>query len=152
MTEETTAPAAAAVPTAVRGESAAPAAEDRVTIRMPAEGAYLSVLRTATAGLAARLDFTLDEIEDLRIAVDEACGLLLSQATPGADLDCDFTLAEDSVTIAVSVPSQRAQLPARDTFAWTVLSALAGSVDAWSGPGDRLTVMLRKTRELSRSG
>jgi len=25
-------------------------------------------------------------------------------------------------------------------------------VDAWSGPGDRLTVMLRKTRELSRSG
>ena len=80
MTEETTAPAAAAVPTAVRGEPAAPAAEDRVTIRMPAEGAYLSVLRTATAGLAARLDFTLDEIEDLRIAVDEACGMLLSQA------------------------------------------------------------------------
>jgi serine/threonine-protein kinase RsbW len=152
VTEETTAPAAAAVPTAVRGEPAAPAAEDRVTIRMPAEGAYLSVLRTATAGLAARLDFTLDEIEDLRIAVDEACGLLLSQATPGADLDCDFTLAEDSVTIAVSVPSQRAQLPARDTFAWTVLSALAGSVDAWAGPDGRLTVMLRKTRELSRSG
>ncbi len=152
MTEETTAPAAAAVPTAVRGEPAAQAAEDRVTIRMPAEGAYLSVLRTATAGLAARLDFTLDEIEDLRIAVDEACGLLLSQAIPGANLDCDFTLAEDSMTIAVSVPSQRAQLPARDTFAWTVLSALAGSVDAWSGPGDRLTVMLRKTRELSRSG
>ncbi len=152
MTEETTAPAAAAVPTAVRGEPATPAGEDRVTIRMPAEGAYLSVLRTATAGLAARLDFTLDEIEDLRIAVDEACGLLLSQARPGADLDCDFTLAEDSVTIAVSVPSQRAQLPARDTFAWTVLSALAGSVDAWAGPGDRMTVMLRKTRELSRSG
>ncbi|MBO0836792.1 MAG: anti-sigma factor, partial [Actinobacteria bacterium] len=25
---------------------------------MPADGAYLSVLRTATAGLAARLDFT----------------------------------------------------------------------------------------------
>jgi len=152
VTEETTAPATAAVPTAVRGEPAAQAAEDRVTIRMPAEGAYLSVLRTATAGLAARLDFTLDEIEDLRIAVDEACGLLLSQATPGAYLDCDFTLAEDSVAIAVSVPSQRAQLPARDTFAWTVLSALAGSVDAWSGPGGRLTVMLRKTRELSRSG
>ena len=51
---------------------------------MPAEGAYLSVLRTATAGLAARLDFTLDEIEDLRIAVDEACGMLLGQAAPGA--------------------------------------------------------------------
>ena len=152
MTEETTARTAAAVPTAVRGEPAPQDAEDRVTIRMPAEGAYLSVLRTATAGLAARLDFTLDEIEDLRIAVDEACGLLLSQAAPDASLDCEFTLAEDSMTIAVSVLSQRAQLPSRDTFAWTVLSALAGDVDAWAGPGGRLTVMLRKTRELSRSG
>ena len=152
MTEETTARTAAAVPTAVRGEPAPQDAEDRVTIRMPAEGAYLSVLRTATAGLAARLDFTLDEIEDLRIAVDEACGLLLSQAALDASLDCDFTLAEDSMTIAVSVLSQRAQLPSRDTFAWTVLSALAGDVDAWAGPGGRLTVMLRKTRELSRSG
>ena len=56
---------------------------------------------------------------------------------PGASLDCDFTLGEDSVTIAVSVPSQRAQLPARDTFAWTVLAALAGSVDAWAGPGEQ---------------
>ena len=55
MTEETTAPTAAAVPTAVRGETVpAPRdAEDRVTIRMPAEGAYLSVLRTAAAGAAA---------------------------------------------------------------------------------------------------
>jgi serine/threonine-protein kinase RsbW len=162
VTEETTAPAAAAVPTAVRGGRAPGEAkdseakdsdiEDRVTIRMPAEGAYLSVLRTATAGLAARLDFTLDEIEDLRIAVDEACGLLLSQAAPDASLDCDFTLGPDSMTIAVSVLTQRAQLPARDTFAWTVLAALAGSVDAWAGPGNKLTVMLRKTRELSRSG
>jgi serine/threonine-protein kinase RsbW len=155
VTGETTARRATAAPTAVMAEGEAAAdcpVQDQVTIRMPADGAYLSVLRTATAGLAARLDFTLDEIEDLRIAVDEACGLLLSQASPGADLDCDFTLAEDSMTIAVSVPSQRAQLPARDTFAWTVLSALAGSVDAWAGPGDRLTVMLRKTRELSRSG
>ena len=59
---------------------------DMVTIKLPAAGAYLSVLRTATAGLAARLDFTLDEIEDLRIAVDEACAMLLAQAVPGADL------------------------------------------------------------------
>ena len=55
-----------------------------VEIRLPADSAYLSVLRTATAGLAARLDFTLDEIEDLRIAVDEACAMLLPQALRAA--------------------------------------------------------------------
>jgi serine/threonine-protein kinase RsbW len=153
VTEKTTAPAAAGVPAAAHGGGHPSEREvkDQVTIRMPAEGAYLSVLRTATAGLAARLDFTLDEIEDLRIAVDEACGMLLSQAAPGASLACDFTLGEDSMTIAVSVLSQRAQPPSRDTFAWTVLSALAGTVDAWVGPGSKVTVMLRKSREPSRS-
>jgi serine/threonine-protein kinase RsbW len=126
-------------------------AQDKVTVRLPAEGAYLSVLRTATAGLAARLDFTLDEIEDLRIAVDEACAMLLSQAVPGSNLECGFTLGQDTMTIAVSVPCLDPQQPASDTFAWTVLTALAGSVDASVGPDDVLTIVLRKTKESSGS-
>lgn len=147
---EATAPAA----TATADGTSQPRREvqDRVTIQMPAEGAYLSVLRTATAGLAARLDFTVDEIEDLRIAVDEACGMLLAQAAPTASLECDFTLGEDVISIAVSALSQQPRPPARDTFAWTVLSHLAGSADAWTGPGDKVTVLLRKVRQSSRSG
>jgi serine/threonine-protein kinase RsbW len=123
--------------------------QDRVAIRMPADGAYLSVLRTATAGLAARLDFTLDEIEDLRIAVDEACAMLLGQAVPGASLECAFTLGRDMMTISVSVPCLAPRPPASDTFAWTVLTALAGSVDAHVGPGDLLAIVMRKTRQPS---
>ena len=125
--------------------------QDQVTVRLPAEGAYLSVLRTATAGLAARLDFTLDEIEDLRIAVDEACAMLLSQAIPGTNLECDFELSADLMTITVAVVAAQPRTPARDTFAWTVLSALAGDVDSRLGPGDLLTIVLRKTREPSGS-
>jgi len=124
---------------------------DSVRITMPADGAYLSVLRTATAGLAARLDFTLDEIEDLRIAVDEACAMLLGQAIPGSDLTCDFALGMCSMSISVSVRSLAPRVPSSETFAWTVLSALAGSVDAQAGPGDALTIVLRKSRDSARS-
>jgi len=127
------------------------ATRDKVNVRMPADGAYLSVLRTATAGLAARLDFTLDEIEDMRIAVDEACAMLLTQAIPGSDLDCGFMLGQDAMTIRVSVRCLAPQVPADDTFAWTVLTALAGSVDAQVGPGDVLSIVLRKSRDSSRS-
>ena len=132
------------------GESAAAtsgaAPNDVVTIKLPAAGAYLSVLRTATAGLAARLDFTLDEIEDLRIAVDEACAMLLSQALPGADLECEFALDTDSMRVSVSVLTQDGQEPSRDTFAWTVLSALAGDVDSKAGVDNRVTITLNKRR------
>jgi len=124
---------------------------DQVAVKMPADGAYLSVLRTATAGLAARLDFTLDEIEDMRIAVDEACAMLLNQAIPGSNLECAFSLGQDEMTVSVSVRCLAPRVPAGDTFAWTVLSALAGSVDAQVGPGDLLTIVLRKSRDSSRS-
>ena len=119
---------------------------DVVTVKLPAASAYLSVLRTATAGLAVRLDFTIDEIEDLRIAVDEACAMLLAQAVPGTDLVCEFELTGDAMRIAVSVLTVDGRTPSRDTFAWTVLSSLAGEVDATAGPDDRVTVTLQKRR------
>jgi len=104
---------------------------DIVVLTLPASSAYLSVLRTATAGLAARLQFTLDEIEDLRIAVDEACAMLLvGGESVETELNCRFVLATDQITVTVSVPAVSPVLPSRDTFAWQVLAALAGSVEA----------------------
>jgi serine/threonine-protein kinase RsbW len=118
---------------------------DVVVITLPANSAYLSVLRTATAGLAARLDFTIDEIEDLRIAVDEACAMLLPQALPDAEITCEFTLdAADTIRVAVSVLTADGQQPSRETFAWTVLSALAGEVDSSADRDRRVTITLRK--------
>ena len=74
-----------------------------VELRLPAERAYVSVLRTTTAGLAARLDFTIDDIEDLRIAVGEACAMVLPEADPGSPLLAEFYLAPGLLTVRVSV-------------------------------------------------
>ncbi len=124
--------------------------EDRdfVEVRIPAVGAYLSVLRTATAGLAARLDFTLDEIEDLRIAVDESCAMLLQKAVEGTSLTCRFDLAGSALAITVSAPTSDGKPPARDTFAWTVLTALAGEVDAVTAEdGHTVAITMVKRRD-----
>jgi serine/threonine-protein kinase RsbW len=154
VTEDTAATTAVPGPrdAASQGNPEREPTKDHVTVTMPAEGAYLSVLRTATAGLAARLDFTLDEIEDLRIAVDEACAMLLAQAIPGTHLECAFDLDTDQMTITVSVVAAQPRMPAKDTFAWTVLSALAGTVDSRLGPDDQVSIVLRKRRETPRSG
>ena len=121
-------------------------ASDTVVLKLPAQGAYLSVLRTATASLASRLDFTIDDIEDLRIAVDEACAMLLTQAVPGADLECSFELTSDAIAVSVAVLTLDGQEPSRDTFAWTVLTALAGEVDSSVDAENRVALSLRKRR------
>lgn len=114
-----------------------------VELRIPADSAFLAVLRTATAGLAARLDFTLDDIEDLRIAVDEACAMVLPQARAGSDLTCSFDLAPTRLTVAVTAECDDPHPPDRHGFAWTVLSALTSEVRA-DVEGNRLTVTLAR--------
>lgn len=123
-----------------------PAPKDEVVVRLPAEGAYLAVLRMVTAGLAARLDFTIDEIEDLKIAVDEACAMLLSGAVAGADLTVTFTVGGNVLHVAVSVSTVNGAEPSRDTFSWTVLTALAGEVDSSVDVDQTVTITLHKQR------
>ncbi len=110
------------------GSAPAPTAPDVVLLTVPADGAYLSVLRTAAAGLAARLRFTLDEIEDLRIAVDEACGLLLRVARPAAELECRFAIEGEDLGVEVAVPTRSAATPpTTSSFPWKVLASLASA-------------------------
>ena len=105
-----------------------------VELRLPADSAYVSVLRTTTAGLAARLDFPIDDIEDLRIAVGEASAMVLPEAAADTDLVCRFHLAPGTLTVEVEVTAETAD-PDYDSFAWQVLSTLATSADADTAEG-----------------
>jgi serine/threonine-protein kinase RsbW len=95
-----------------------------VELRLPADGAYASVLRTTTAALAARLDFTIDDIEDLRIAVGEASALILPEADPNADVVARFHLGLGTMTIEVETAAIDNPEPDRESFAWQVLDTL----------------------------
>src|SRR6478752_356863 len=112
-----------------------------VELRVPADRAYASVLRTTTAGLAARLDFPIDDIEDLRIAVGEASAMVLPEADEAADLVCQFFMRPGRLTVTVGVDSTHGALPDYDSFAWQVLTTLATSASADAKDG-RLTITL----------
>lgn len=106
-----------------------------VELRLPADGAYASVLRTTTAALAARLDFTIDDIEDLRIAVAEAGAMVLPAADPDADLVARFHLGRSTMTVEVSTDAMDNPEPDLDSFAWQVLDTLASDATVVSEQG-----------------
>jgi serine/threonine-protein kinase RsbW len=119
---------------------------DHVAIRVPAAGVYVATLRLTTASLAARCDLTVDDIEDLRLAVDEACSLLLPHAPADGAIDADFTLAQGQLTVEASVAAAGDADIDRAGFAWTVLGALSTAVEV-SNAGGRLAISLTKRRE-----
>jgi serine/threonine-protein kinase RsbW len=72
---------------------------ETVSITVPASPEFLLVVRLVAAGLAARLHFTLDEIEDLKIAVDELTAYLTGPQGRDGTLEVRFSVGEDRIEI-----------------------------------------------------
>lgn len=115
---------------------------------IPADPSYVSLVRTATAAICARADFTIDTLDDLRLAVDEACALVMADAS--SDLRITWRTTGCCVSIEVRAASASGRPVARDTFSWTVLSALVDEVDAGVEDGDvRIELQARGIESVS---
>lgn len=112
-----------------------PEERDHVELRVPADGRFVAALRSLATALGAQCDLTVDEIEDLQIAVDESCALLLPHVQhPGEWLTARFSLAPRTVDFVASVPAEAAA-PDRTGFPWAVLSAVAEGLEVTSADG-----------------
>jgi hypothetical protein len=72
---------------------------DVVTIRIPASPEYLQVVRLVVAGMASRLGFTIDDIEDLKIGVDELSAYLTGAHGRDGTLEIRFAVAGNRIEI-----------------------------------------------------
>ena len=72
---------------------------DKITVRIPAMPRYLHVVRLVAAGLASRLSFTIDDIEDLKIAVDELAAYMTGAHGREGILEISFSLDGNRIEI-----------------------------------------------------
>jgi serine/threonine-protein kinase RsbW len=68
------------------------ATNEEVRLAVPALPEYVRLARLTAAGLASRLGFSFDEVEDLRIAVDELCYLLVGPEGRSGTITLRFAL------------------------------------------------------------
>lgn len=76
---------------------------DQIHLELPAVAAYGRVMRIAAAHLALRRGFSLHEIDDLRLAMDEAAVLLLGPDVGGERVEIDYAVEGNSLGIDASV-------------------------------------------------
>lgn len=77
-----------------------------VTVIIPCRAEYVGIARLAILGVANRLDFSYDEVEDVRLAVGEACSHAIERArtasaNANATIRIDSQVTPESLTIVV---------------------------------------------------
>lgn len=76
-----------------------------VELSLPADTRSLRLARLTASGFATDLGVSIDAIEELRLAVDEACAMLVEDADDEARLHLTYRLHDGAVVITVSAPS-----------------------------------------------
>ena len=116
--------------------------DDAIKISVPAKPEHIAVFRAAVGVVATRLEFSLDDIDDLRILVDEAASVLLSSGARES-LTCEIVTVEDSVHFTLRAQLPDGQQPHGEGFAWNILNALAHEVNTEQVAGEHLISVIR---------
>ncbi|WP_040791053.1 ATP-binding protein [Nocardia paucivorans] len=101
-----------------------------VEIRVAASVTQLPIVRGLAETLVLLSDFTLDEVADIRLAVDEVCSTLIAIAAPDTSLNCRFTVGDLDLLVRVSGVAATEGLPDERSFGWHVLRTLTDEVRA----------------------
>lgn len=121
-------------------------------IRLPVDARFAQTLRLAASSIASTADFTVDQIEDLKIAVEEAYLMSVEASDGPKELDFAFSLFEDRLEIRVgTLPAVATQSEAgeeKQTYGLMILSAVVDEAKFVTRAGGTELVMIKlKERE-----
>lgn len=72
-----------------------------IEIRLPSKAEWVGVARLAIAGIASRLDFSYEEVDDLKLAVSEAINNLIQHAHGDDEVRIACDIHPDKLVITV---------------------------------------------------
>jgi serine/threonine-protein kinase RsbW len=74
---------------------------DHVKLTVPAREEFARTVRMTAAALAGRMGMSIDEVEDVRIAVEEAFVFAIGRVADGDPVTFDFTVEEGRLSLDV---------------------------------------------------
>lgn len=121
--------------------------ESPVRLVIPARARFLRLARLTAAGLAGDLGFGLDAIEDLRVAVDEVCAVLIDGVDADTELELVYTGTDDGLLIEGSCINANG-VPDLHPVARELLAMTADDYSVYAA-GDAVSFRLLKRREVA---
>lgn len=122
--------------------------EDTVQIEVPARPEFVRIVRLVMAGVGNSLHLDLEEIEDLKLAVGEACHTVLQGGGRPARLRVSSRLVPGRLAVEVSRPHRDGEaVPgdgAEDGIGFVLMKHLMDEVDLVRHPGETRIRMVKQ--------
>jgi serine/threonine-protein kinase RsbW len=80
---------------------------DRITLTVPAKSEYAKTVRMTAAALVSRMGMNFDDVDDVRMAAEEAFIYAIDTLPPGALVRFEFVLGDDVISIDVPLGAER---------------------------------------------
>lgn len=104
---------------------------------------HVTLLRTLVSGIAARRNYTLEQVDDLRMAVEEAAVLLLRHGD-GTPLELNAVVEDERLQVELSTDiSSPDSVVDPSSFSWKILEALTDDLST-AKEGTRASLTLIK--------
>ena len=85
----------------VGSSAAVPNSANVVELRIPSKAEWVGVARLVIAGIASRLQFSIEDIEDLKLAVAEACTNCIRHASDSDEVRVSCEIHPTKITVIV---------------------------------------------------
>ena len=120
-----------------------------IELKIPADARLLRLVRMLASGLATGAGFDVDELDDLRIAVDEACAQLIAHRAGASTLRVAYSVETAALRVEVTVDGAGdgggpPDLLPRDTFSWQILGAVVDEIDERIDAGEVLLAFRKR--------
>lgn len=96
-----------------------------IRLQIPAVARYLRLARLTGAGMASDLGFSVDALEDLRVAIDELCAALIDDTPVGTELELSYRELDGGLEIEGRCVAPTENPPVLHAVARELLSILA---------------------------
>ena len=123
---------------------------ERIDLEAPLSGDFQAVVRLIVGGIAERVDFAFEEIDDLQLAVER----LLAEAGNSGTVRLTFEVGEDRIRTRIGPLSQKKvaealqdgeMVPGQLTLR-RILETVVDSFGVDQGDGSGIVVRLEKTK------
>ena len=118
-----------------------------VIVTIPPDPALLHVLRQLTVGVAAKLRLTIDDVDDLKLAVDEAASAMLTRLPGSSAILLALDTDDGTMRATISSEVQAGEWPTPlllESLPWKVITGLVDAATAERDGRGRPSIVLVK--------